>query len=301
MKKNLIEFCVHNAMIYFLYGYEKRRYGYGTLQEILRELSPLPEGGTSNPAIWEEWKRCVSKSLEGTLETEPSAEAKRRTYTKLQAFNTMVDFFIDYYKRTLSGNLRALMKVIYSLAENNADQTSWNDWNSAVKKALQKQAVEKPLDKTMEKRLTKLQAFNAMVKFLDEYYEKTASDFMGGVLGCLSFTVDGSIVDAAFWEDWSIVIKKILREQNNKKRLNETLGISLTEPQAFKAMVQLFRNYFEPDPDDPAAITFFNYLHLSPGGNSSGSSTIKEQWKQCIDNALKEKPGIRKYRILCRG
>jgi len=35
MKKNLTEFCVYNTMIYFLYGYEKRRYGYGTLQEIL--------------------------------------------------------------------------------------------------------------------------------------------------------------------------------------------------------------------------------------------------------------------------
>ena len=55
MKKDLTEFYVYNAMIDFLYGYEKRRYGYGTLQEILRELSPLPEGGTSNPAVWEEW------------------------------------------------------------------------------------------------------------------------------------------------------------------------------------------------------------------------------------------------------
>jgi len=45
MKKDLTEFYVYNAMIDFLYGYEKRRYGYGTLQEILRELSPLPEGG----------------------------------------------------------------------------------------------------------------------------------------------------------------------------------------------------------------------------------------------------------------
>ena len=29
MKNNLTEFYVHNAMIYFLYGYEKRRYDYG--------------------------------------------------------------------------------------------------------------------------------------------------------------------------------------------------------------------------------------------------------------------------------
>jgi len=59
MKKNLAEFCVHSAMIYFLYGYEKRRYGYGTLQEILRELSPLPEGGTSNSAILAEYHNHI--------------------------------------------------------------------------------------------------------------------------------------------------------------------------------------------------------------------------------------------------
>jgi len=87
MKKDLTEFCVYNAMIDFLYRYEKRRYGYGTFQEILRELSPLAEGGTSNPAIWEEWKSCVSKSLEEVLETKPSGQAALRVYTKLQAFN----------------------------------------------------------------------------------------------------------------------------------------------------------------------------------------------------------------------
>jgi len=156
MKKGLTEFCVYNAIIYFLYGYEKRRYGYGILQEILRELSPLPEGGTSNPAIWEEWKRCVSKSLEEILETEPSGEAAHRTYTKLQAFNAMVNFFIGYYKRTLSGDLRILMEVICSLSDSSADQASWNDWNNAAKKELQNQAIEKTPDETMERRLTAL-------------------------------------------------------------------------------------------------------------------------------------------------
>jgi len=67
MKKNLTEFYVHNSIIDFLHGYEKRRYGYGTLQEIFRELSPLPEGGTSNPAVWEEWGKCVNECLKETI------------------------------------------------------------------------------------------------------------------------------------------------------------------------------------------------------------------------------------------
>ena len=50
-------------MCILLYAYEQRRYGYGTLQEILRELSPLTEGGTSNPAVWEEWNHWINVNL----------------------------------------------------------------------------------------------------------------------------------------------------------------------------------------------------------------------------------------------
>ena len=138
MKKDLTEFYVYNTMIKFLYGYEKRRYGHGILQEILHELGPLPEGGTFNPAIWAEWKKHVNESLKKTLDTVPSGQAALRVYTNTQAFNAMVNFFIDYYKRTLSGDFRILMEVIYSLYESNADRASWNEWNNASKKALQK-------------------------------------------------------------------------------------------------------------------------------------------------------------------
>ena len=300
MKKGLTEFYVYNAMIDFLYGYEKRRYGYGTLQEILQELSPLPEGGTINPAIWTEWKSCVNKSLKDSIKEEPSGEAALRVYTNLQAFDVMVDFLVHYYKRTLFGGLRTVMEVILALSEDSTDQAAWTDWNNAAKKALQKQTIERPLDETIERRLTKLQAFNVMMKFLDGYYEETSAD-LGGLVSSLYFTIDGGTADPAFWEDWGTAIKKVLHEQNSEKHVDEILGISVTESQAFEAMVQLFRNYFEPNPDDPDAVIFFEYLHLLPDGNGSDSPTIREQWKRCVDSALKEKPGIRKYLILCRG
>jgi len=296
MKKNLAEFCVHSAMIYFLYGYEKRRYGYGTLQEILRELSPLPEGGTSNPAVWTEWERCVSKSLEEILETEPSGESEHRTYTKFQAFNAMIDFYINYYKRTLSEDLRILMEAIYFLSENNSDPAAWTDWSNAAKKALQKRATQKPLNEAMKRRLTELQAFNAMVKFLNEYCKEIACDFMDGLISSLYFLSDGGTADPAFWIEWNDAIKKVLQEQNSEKHKDEILGISVTESQAFETMVQFFKDYYERGPE-PGVMTFFDYLHLLSDGNS-GSPTIREQWKQCIDSALKEKPGTRKYLVL---
>ncbi len=289
-------------MINFLYNYEKRRYGYGILQELLRELSPLPEGGTSNPAVWKEWKKCVNESLKAATKMGDYDDSVYKKYTEFEGFNAMVDFFINYYKRTSDGDLRTLMEVILNLEEDSSDQASWSDWNTAAKKALQNKNNEKFAGKFVEKKLTELQAYNAMIEFLEWYYKKTTSDFMGSKLGVFSFLPDGEIVDVAFWEDWGIAIKEVLDKENNKEKvLNENiLGISITELQAFRAMVQLFKNYFRIDPNDPDAIMLFDYLDLLPDG-SSENSVIKEKWKQCVDEALQESPGIREYRIICLG
>jgi len=95
-----------------------------------------------------------------------------------------------------------------------------------------------------------------------------------------------------------IAIKKILQEQNNQKYIDEILGMSVTGLQAFDAMVQFFRNYFEPNPDSPDAIMFSDYLHLLPDGNSSSSPSIRKKWTHYVDEVLKEKPGTREYLIL---
>jgi len=293
METKFIELHVYDAMVDFLYDYARRRYGYGILQEILRELSPLPEGGTSNPAMWAEWERCINRSLKESLDAKPFGKVAKRKYTKIQSFNAMVDFLIHYYQRTLSGDLNKLSDIICSFPENPTDQDSWTDWNNAVKKALQKQAFEKPVDGTKERRLTELQAFNAMVKFLDKYYKKTASDFVDLIYTSLSFTADGGTADPAFWIEWDDAVKKILQKQTSEKHADEVLGISITESQAFKAMVQFFKDYYERG-SEPGITMFFDYLYLLPD-DSSSNPTIRKQWKTCVDNALKEKPGAREY------
>ncbi len=296
MEVKFIELHVYDAMVDFLYDYAQRRYGYGTLQEILRELSPLPKGGTSNLAMSTEWERYINRSLKEPLDPKPFGKVAKRTYTKIQSFNAMVDFLVRYYQRTLSGDLNELINIICSFPENPVDQASWNDWNNAAKKALQKQAIEKLIDETMERRLTKLQAFNAMVKFLEGYYKETASDFMGGLVDSLYFLSDGGTADPAFWIEWDDAIKKVLHEQNSEKQIDEILGISVTKSQAFETMVQFFKDYYERGPE-PGVMIFFDYLHLLSDGNSA-SSTIRKKWKEYVDDVLKEKPGTRKYLIL---
>jgi hypothetical protein len=54
----------------------------------------------------------------------------------------------------------------------------------------------------METILTKIQAFNAMRKFLEMYYERTSSDDVGSLLGDLQMLRDGHTADPAAWHDW---------------------------------------------------------------------------------------------------
>ncbi len=298
METKFIELHVYDAMVDFLYDYAQRRYGYGTLQEIIPELSPLPEGGTFNPAIWAEWERCVNRSLKEPLDAENFEAVAKREYTKTQSFNAMVDFLIHYYKRTSSGDLIKLIDIICSFPKNYTDQETWNDWNNAAIKALHKQDSEKLIDETLEIRLTELQAYNAMVKFLEGYYKETGSDLMGWVLSSLSFTIDGGTADPAFWDEWGDAVKKVLQNQTNEKQqIDEILGVFLTESQAFKAMVQFFKDFYARGPEPDVKI-FFDYLHILSDDKGSTNSTIREQWKRCVDSALKEKPGTRKYLIL---
>jgi len=53
----------------------------------------------------------------------------------------------------------------------------------------------------MEKELTRIQAFQAMIKFLEKYYNFTKSDDIGSLLGDMdtSFWENGKTFDPALW------------------------------------------------------------------------------------------------------
>ena len=56
-------------------------------------------------------------------------------------------------------------------------------------------------------KLTYIQSFNAMRRFLEMYYERTSSDDVGSLLGDLQILDDGGTADPAAWEDWLVAIQ----------------------------------------------------------------------------------------------
>lgn len=64
----------------------------------------------------------------------------------------------------------------------------------------------------MNELITKIQAFNAMRKFLAMYYERTLSDDVGSLLGDLNMITEGQTADPAAWDDWNQALKDALKE-----------------------------------------------------------------------------------------
>ncbi len=68
----------------------------------------------------------------------------------------------------------------------------------------------------MDKKLTMLQAFNAMATLFDIYYFETNSDDLGGLLGSMSFLSDNTTADPALWDVWIESIDSVLAVQKIK-------------------------------------------------------------------------------------
>lgn len=90
---------------------------------------------------------------------------------------------------------------------------------------------------TENKLITIRQAYIATLHFLEEYYERTKSDEIGGLLGGFLLLEDGMPADPAAWEDWLEAVEKMITE-------NELLTVR----QAYIAMIDFMEGYYDRMP-----------------------------------------------------
>ena len=64
--------------------------------------------------------------------------------------------------------------------------------------------------------LTTLQAFDAMRKFLEGYYERTSSDDIGSLLGDMQMLSNGKTADPAAWHDWVESVNEVKNVSKSK-------------------------------------------------------------------------------------
>lgn len=65
--------------------------------------------------------------------------------------------------------------------------------------------------------MTEKEAYDAMVRFLDQVYERTKSDELGGLLGSMTPLEDGDPADPALKNDWNEAVKAVL-ESNRQEQ-----------------------------------------------------------------------------------
>ncbi len=66
----------------------------------------------------------------------------------------------------------------------------------------------------MKQKLTELQAFNAMTKLFQIYYDLDPSGDIGGILGSMAFLQNKKPMDRAMLKDWTECLNDVLKNKN---------------------------------------------------------------------------------------
>jgi hypothetical protein len=61
----------------------------------------------------------------------------------------------------------------------------------------------------MEKKITMDEGFQAMIKFLEKWYQFTKSDD-------IAFMLSGMNIDPAFWQDWVESVNSVVQDSKEK-------------------------------------------------------------------------------------
>lgn len=139
----------------------------------------------------------------------------------------------------------------------------------------------------MHKKLTKLQAYNAIIIFFDKYYWKYKSDNLSDFITYAFFWFDGKTADPAAWPEWQGALKITAQQDRTLRNLNR-----LTRLQALHAMVNFFKFYcslYTKIPEDMAAILKM----LENLQNNKNNDPMWLEWIQSIDEVMaKQDPRV---------
>lgn len=65
-------------------------------------------------------------------------------------------------------------------------------------------------------KITVLEAYKAMLKYLENLYDLTESEDLAGFLGSMELLEDGRPADQAAWHDWINAVNNILDKSKNR-------------------------------------------------------------------------------------
>lgn len=135
----------------------------------------------------------------------------------------------------------------------------------------------------MQKKLTKLQSYNAMLIFLDTYYWKNRSDNLCDFITYAYFWLDGKPADPAAWPEWKDALN--LTAYQDKKLRNKN---SLTQLQALQTMINFFQHYCDLYTEIPSDMIIVLNI-LKDLKENRNHSVMWQEWVHAMDEVILKK------------
>jgi len=129
----------------------------------------------------------------------------------------------------------------------------------------------------MGKKLSIKEAYNTMIDFLDQFYEKTYSDDLGSLLGGMTLLEDGMPIDKAVLEDWRNSVDKFKLDGKQQ----------LTLKSAYQAMIDYLTGYSKRITSKEIDQILKEIILIYEGGSTVGISW--NNWLVSVNNVLSRK------------
>jgi hypothetical protein len=192
-------FQAYQAVGKFLDGYYDHLPDVATL---ISRMKLLPNGGVSDSTVWTNWLKAIDLMLNEKDPTYGYLKMKT-TITKQQAFDYMVKFLKSYYCETASADLKSLLTGLLRVGEKKtADPRAWPLWMETVEVTKEETPHFKLMLHIDENSLAYVQAYKAIVKFLEKYYKGAPPSDVQVLLNRMRMSPNGKVPDRTVWERW---------------------------------------------------------------------------------------------------
>ncbi len=134
--------------------------------------------------------------------------------TTLQSFDVMYEFLDMYFLENRSGDLATILGGMGLLADGTtADTAMWGMWVEAIDNVCKKQNI------INDGKLTKLQAFIAMMEYLDLYFGSQSYGDVEDFIQDIKFVIAHPLVPTITWGNWLKAIKITLSFEDSPNYL----------------------------------------------------------------------------------
>jgi len=192
--------------------------------------------------------------------------------TQLQGYNAMYKLLANYGKKTNSVDILGLLgEMLFWDDVSTADPATWEEWIEAIEG---------------KKTLTKQQAFDGMIKFLEIYRDQISSTDTTLLIDEIRLAKDCNDLEVPIVKKWNLYLKKALSEPDGTKEylFSGDPMQNITLLQGFNTVYKLLDYYCTQKKSNSLARMAKNMLFLPERGTVDPKAL--EDWKKITNSKL---------------